>query len=123
MPKLQCVKCESVKLMGKGSEPPELCLDCKSSLHRELNRIDRKDDRYTKRGKIKNRLSDIPDDAMDENLALHVEEVADPEIEERSMYLGKLKEIKIIEEDEARDIDNDYELRHEGKKELKERYK
>jgi hypothetical protein len=122
MTAIQCCDCKTRKIMP-GRTAPQLCGDCVSKLHRELNQIDRKDDRYTKRGKIKNRLRNIPDEAIPERMALHIEEVADPSIENRSFYKGQLNELKKITQTEIRDIDTEYEQRHEGKYVLKPRYK
>lgn len=123
MPVIECVQCAKPKMMSKDHSPPQLCVECVSELARELNEIDRQDDRYTKRGKIKNRLRDIPDEAIPERIALHIEEVADPSIENRSFFKGRLSELKKITQTEIRDIDTEYEQRHEGKYVLKPRYK
>lgn len=104
-------------------QSPALCGECISRLHHELNKISRKDDRYTSRGKIKNRLKDIPDEAIPERMALHIEEVADPSIQNRCFYQGKLKELKRITQTEIRDIDTDHQQHHEGKYVVKKRHR
>jgi len=124
MPVITCAKCnESVLKGSKDVNPPELCTTCTTDLQEEINRIDRQNDRYTKRGKIKNRLHDIPDEAIPESLALQIEEVADPEIENRQYCLGKLHELTKIEDNEIHELDNDLTEKDRGKIVLKKRYR
>ena len=123
MPVITCPKCEETSLKSKQAKPPELCTTCVAELQEEINRIDRTNDRYTKRGKLKNRLHQIPDEAIPEDLALMIEEVADPDIENRQYCIGKLNEIKLIGDKEIHDIENDLTEKHRGKIVLKKRYR
>jgi len=123
MPVITCAKCEETFLKPKPVDEPEMCGGCRTDLQQEINRIDRQNDRYTKRGKIKNRLHDIPDEAIPEDLALHIEEVANPEITERQYCLGKLNELKTIGDKEIHDIENDITEKDRGKIVLKKRYR
>lgn len=123
MPVITCPKCDNTVLKGRDANPPELCTTCVTDLQEEINRIDRTNDRYTKRGKLKNRLHDIPDEAIPETLALMIEEVADPEITERQYCIGKLHELKLIGDKEIHDIENNMSEKHRGKIVLKKRYR
>jgi len=123
MPVITCVKCEETILKPKSVEEPAMCTTCTTGLQQEINRIDRQNDRYTKRGKIKNRLHDIPDEAIPEDLALHIEEVANPDITERQYCLGKLNELKTIGDKEIHSIENDATEKDRGKIVLKKRYR
>jgi len=123
MPVITCPRCDETILKPEGTETPELCTTCVADLQEEINRIDRKNDRYTKRGKLKNRLHNIPDEAIPENLALHIEEVADPEIEDRQYCLGKLNELKKVGDKEIHEIDGEYTEKDRGKIVLKPRYR
>lgn len=123
MPVIKCVKCEQTILKSRDTNPPELCGECLTNLQEEINRIDRTNDRYTKRGKIKNRLQNIPDEAIPEHLALQIEEVADPNIENRQYCIGKINEIKTISDKEIQDIENDLTEKDRGKIVLKQRYR
>jgi len=123
MPLITCTKCKETVLKPEPAEEPLMCGECKTSLQEEINRIDRQNDRYTKRGKIKNRLHDIPDEAIPEDLALHIEEVANPEITERQYCLGKINELKTIGDKEIHDIENDITEKDRGKIVLKKRYR
>lgn len=122
MPVITCIEC-SEQITKKQANPPELCSNCVTNLQTEINRIDREDDRYTKRGKIKNRLHNIPDEAIPEKLALQIEEVADPEITERQYCLGKLNELKLLGDKEIHQINNDLTEKDRGKIVLKKRYR
>lgn len=121
MPVITCAKCQKTVLKPK-AEPPELCSTCRVGIEREVNKIDRKNDRYTKRGKLKNRLYDIPDEAIPESVALQIEEVADPTIDKRQHKLGRMDELRVIGSKEIRDIDTNYTERDRGRIELKKRY-
>lgn len=123
MPVITCAKCEETVLKARSVDEPVMCASCKTDLQEEINRIDRQNDRYTKRGKIKNRLHNIPDEAIPEDLALHIEEVANPEITERQYCLGKLNELKTIGDKEIHDIKNDITEKDRGKIVLKKRYR
>lgn len=123
MPVITCVKCEEKVLKSKPVNEPTLCADCETDLQEEINRIDRTNDRYTKRGKIKNRLHNIPDEAIPEYLALHIEEVADPDIDNRQYCLGKLNELKTIGDKEIQNIENDITEKQRGKIVLKKRFR
>lgn len=123
MPVITCAKCDKKVLKPNTVEEPALCATCETDLQEEINRIDRQNDRYTKRGKIKNRLHDIPDEAIPERIALHIEEVADPEITERQYCLGKINELKTIGDKEIHQIDNDLTQKDRGKIVLKKRYR
>lgn len=122
MPVITCAKCGD-KVLKPSADEPEMCIDCSTDLQEEINRIDRQNDRYTKRGKIKNRLHDIPDEAIPEYLALHIEEVADPEITNRQYCLGKINELKTIGDKEIHDIENNLTEKDRGKIVLKKRYR
>jgi len=123
MPVITCAKCNEQVLKSKDANPPELCTTCSTNLQEEINRIDRTNDRYTKRGKIKNRLHDIPDEAIPERIALQIEEVANPNIENRQYCIGKLNELKTIGDKEIHDIENDITEKDRGKIVLKKRYR
>lgn len=123
MPVIECAKCQETVLKPSPVNTPEMCTTCKTDLQKEINRIDRQNDRYTKRGKIKNRLHNIPDEAIPEHLALQIEEVANPEIKNRQYCIGKLDELKIIGDKEINKIENDYTERERGKITLKKRYR
>ena len=123
MPLITCVKCEEKVLKPSGTETPAMCINCNTGLHEELNRIDRQNDRYTKRGKIKNRLHDIPDEAIPERLALQIEEVANPEITDRQYCLGKMHELKTIGDKEIHNVESSYTEKHRGKIVLKKRFR
>lgn len=121
MPIVTCVQCgESV--LKPDADTPEMCVDCKTDLIREINKIDRNDDRYTKKGKIKNRLHDIPIEAVPQPVLLQIEEVAS-EIENRQHLLGRMEELKVIGDKEIRDIDLSYGEEDRGKVVLKRRYR
>jgi len=122
MPLITCVKCEEKVLKPSGTETPAMCINCNTGLHEELNRIDRQNDRYTKRGKIKNRLHDIPSEAISDTLALHIEEVANPNIESRQFCLGKIHEIDTIDDKQIHEIENNLTEKDRGKIVLKKRY-
>lgn len=122
MPVITCCKCEESVLKPDGN-PPELCVSCKVGLEREINMIDRKNDRYTKRGKLKNRFYNIPDEAIPQRMALHIEEVATPEIENRQHCIGRMDELKVIGSKEIHDIDTDFSEGDRGKITLKKRYR
>ncbi len=119
---ITCPRCEK-SFLKPHAEPPELCSTCKTELQTEINRIDRENDRYTKRGKIKNRLHDIPDEAIPKDLALQIEEVANPEITNRQYKLGKLNEIKQISDKEIHRVENEFSEQERGKIILKKRYR
>lgn len=123
MPKINCAKCGQSTLKPDGTEKPVMCSNCVAQLEEEINRIDRNDDRYTKRGKLKNRLHDIPDEAIPKSMALMIEEVADPEINDRQYKLGRMEELKQIDDKEIHDIETDYTEKHRGKIVLKKRYR
>lgn len=123
MPVIECAKCGKSVLKPGKVDTPELCTTCKTSLQREINKIDRKDDRYTKRGKLKNRLHEIPDEAIPQEAALQIEEVANPEIERRQYCIGRLDELKIISDKEIQDIENNITEKERGKIMLKKRYR
>lgn len=123
MPVIQCAKCGKKVLKTGEIQEPELCTTCHTNLEEEINRIDREDDRYTKRGKIKNRLHNIPDEAIPESLAQMIEEVANPNIEDRQYKLGKINELKTIGDKEIHNIETDYTEKHRGKIVLKKRYR
>lgn len=120
---INCAKCEETVLKPSNTQEPALCGDCRTSLQKEINRIDRENDRYTKRGKIKNRLHNIPDEAIPESLALHIEEVADPEIDDRQHCLGRLEELKTIGDKEIHDVESSYTEKDREKIVLKKRYR
>ena len=123
MPVITCTKCNQTVLKGKDVETPTLCGNCESNLQEEINRIDRQNDRYTKRGKIKNRLHNIPDEAIPERLALQIEEVANPEITDRQYCLGKMHELKTIGDKEIHNVESSYTEKHRGKIVLKKRFR
>lgn len=123
MPVITCAKCEETVLKTEDVNEPVMCSSCRTDLQEEINRIDRQNDRYTKRGKIKNRLHNIPDEAIPEDLALHIEEVANPEITERQYCIGKLNELKTIGDKEIHSIENDITEKDRGKIVLKKRYR
>jgi len=122
MPVITCTKCEETVLKPQAN-PPELCGSCATDLQEEINRIDRTNDRYTKRGKIKNRVHNIPDEAIPEHIALQIEEVADPEITSRQYCIGKIHELTTIGDDEIHDIENDLTEKDRGKVVLKKRFR
>lgn len=122
MPTITCVKCNK-SFLKNNPDKPELCGTCKVNLEQELNTIDRENDRYTARGKLKNRLYNIPDDAIPEDLALMIEEVADPEIKNRQYKLGRLDELTKISKKEIHDIENQYTMKDQGKIVLKKRFR
>lgn len=123
MTMITCVQCGETVLKSSKTEEPAMCGTCRTNLQKEINRIDRENDRYTKRGKIKNRLHDIPDEAIPEDLALHIEEVADPEIDDRQHCLGRLEELKTIGDKEIHDVESDYTEKDREKIVLKKRYR
>lgn len=123
MPVIKCAKCGETVLKPSPVNEPVMCGDCVTNLQEEINRIDRQNDRYTKRGKIKNRLHNIPDEAIPERLALHIEEVANPDITERQYCLGKIDELKTIGDKEIHNIENNTTEKDRGKIVLKKRYR
>lgn len=123
MPVIDCVKCNETILKGDNINEPSLCTECATDLEKEINRIDRNDDRYTKRGKIKNRLNNIPDEAIPKDLALMIEEVADPEINDRQYKLGEMQELKKIGDKEIHSVKNNITEKSRGKIVLKKRYR
>lgn len=122
MPVIKCPRCGK-EVLKPSADPPELCAECKAELEEEINRIDRKNDRYTKRGKLKHRLDEIPDEAIPESLALQIEEVANPEIETRQYKLGKMNELKQIGDKEIHQISNSISESDRGKILLKKKYR
>jgi len=118
----ECAKCGE-KVLKAGHTPEFLCSKCREQLIKEINRIDRDNDRYTKRGKIKNRLNDIPDEAIPKEMALLIEEVADPEIDDRQYMKGSIEEIKKLDDKEIFQTTNDKTDFHRGKVELKKRFR
>lgn len=118
---IECVDCNDKVLKPGDVEPPLLCGKCRTNLQEEINRISREDDRYTDRGKIKNRLKKIPSEAIPEEIILQIEEVANPEIEEREHCKGRLSEMKIIGDKEIHDIDSQYSEKHRGQLVLKDK--
>lgn len=117
-----CVQCDD-SVMKSTDEVPFLCSTCRNNLTEEINRIDRNSDRYTKRGKLRNRLSDIPDEAIPKEMALMIEEVADPEVEDRQYKLGNMEEIKKLDDNEIHSLNNDLSEKDRGKIVLKKRYR
>jgi hypothetical protein len=120
---IKCVKCDDKMIKPFDPEPPAMCSSCRTGLQEEINRIDRNKDRYTKRGKLKNRLHDIPEEAIPESMKLQIEEVADPNIERRQHSLGKLNELKVIGDKEINKIKHDATEYDRGKILLKKRYR
>jgi len=118
----ECTQCGEMTLKP-GHTPEFLCSACREQLIKEINRIDRDNDRYTKRGKIKNRLNDIPDEAIPEEIALQIEEVADPEIDDRQYMKGSIEEVKQLDDKEIFQTSNDKTDFHRGKVELKKRFR
>jgi len=66
-------------------------------------------------------LKDIPSEALPEEIALQAEEVANPEIDNRTHCKGKLSEMKIISDDEIHNVDTDYTEFDRGQLVLKEK--
>jgi len=117
---IECARCND-KLVKSGEEPPSICGSCRTQIQERINQIERRDDRYTNRGKIKNVLKDIPSEALPEEIALQAEEVANPEIDHRTHCKGKLSEMKIIGDDEIHDPDTEYRKDDKGKLVLKKK--
>jgi len=122
MPSVECSKCDKSFVKSKADEPL-ICSECEQDLIQEINQIDRNDDRYTKRGKLKNRLHDIPDGAIPKKLALMIEEVADPEVEDRQFMVGSIDEVKKIGDSDIHSINNDLSEEDRGKVVLKKRHR
>lgn len=118
-----CEKCGREVLRCGGVDEPAICGRCKVKLQRRINKIDRETERYTKRGRIKKLLSDIPDAAIPESMALQIEEVADPEINDRQHCLGQMQELKKIGDKEIHQLDSDVKEKERGKIVLKPRFR
>lgn len=120
---INCAKCEETVLKPFDPETPALCSTCRTNLQTEINQIDRNEDRYTKRGKLKNRLHDIPGEAIPDDMKLQIEEVANPNIDKRQHCLGKLHEMKRISDKEINKIKHDATEYDRRKMILKKRYR